>query len=64
MIRQILDNRPGPPRDIVIANAAAALWTAGRDPSPKKCAQIAADTLSTGAARELLARLIERTQVR
>ena len=36
MIREILDNRPGPPRNIVIANAAAALWTASRDQSLTK----------------------------
>jgi anthranilate phosphoribosyltransferase len=62
MIRGVLDNRPGPPRDIVIANAAAALWTARRDPSPRKSAQIAANAIASGAARELLDRLIERTQ--
>jgi anthranilate phosphoribosyltransferase len=62
MIRDILDNRPGPPRDIVVANAAAALWTAGRDPSPKTCAQLAAETIASGAARELLARLVELTR--
>jgi anthranilate phosphoribosyltransferase len=63
IIRDILDNRPGPPRDIVIANAAAALWTAGRDPSLLKCAQLAAETLASGAARELLARLIGKTHI-
>jgi anthranilate phosphoribosyltransferase len=62
MIRGILDNHSGPPRDIVIANAAAALWTAGRVPSPKKCAQLAAETISSGAARDLLARLVKKTQ--
>jgi anthranilate phosphoribosyltransferase len=64
IIRDVLDNRPGPPRDIVIANAAAALWTAGRDPSPRKCAQLAAETIATGDARKLLHRLIERTQAK
>ncbi|MGD0516691.1 MAG: anthranilate phosphoribosyltransferase [Thermoguttaceae bacterium] len=62
IIRDILDNRPGPPRDIVIANAAAALWTAGRDTSLLKCAQLAAETITSGAARELLARLVEQTR--
>ncbi|MGA2059325.1 MAG: anthranilate phosphoribosyltransferase [Thermoguttaceae bacterium] len=62
MIREILDNRPGPARDIVIANAAAALWTAGRDLSPQKCAQLVAETIATGAARELLVHLVQRTQ--
>jgi anthranilate phosphoribosyltransferase len=63
LILEIFDNRPGPPRDIVIANAAAALWTAGRDPSPQKCAQLAAETLSNGVARNLLERLVKQTQI-
>jgi len=62
MIREILDNRPGPARDIVVANAAAALWTAGRDSSLLKCAKLAAEAIATGAARDLLARLARRTQ--
>jgi anthranilate phosphoribosyltransferase len=62
MIRQILDNRPGPPRDIVVANSAAALWTAGRDLSLQKCAQHAAAAIFNGNARALLARLVEKTQ--
>jgi anthranilate phosphoribosyltransferase len=62
MIREVLDNRSGPPRDIVIANAAAALWTVGCDPSLLKCAQLAAGTISSGVARELLAQLVQRTQ--
>ena len=61
VIAGILDGRRGPPRDIVVANAAAALWTIGRDPSPKQCAERAADAIDTGAARELLAKLVERT---
>jgi anthranilate phosphoribosyltransferase len=61
MISEILAGRRGPPRDIVIANAAAALWTIGRAPSPKQCAQEAAEAIDSGAARDLLARLVERT---
>ena len=59
MIRGILRGRPGPPRDIVVANAAAALWTAGRDESLAACARLAADAVDTGATQELLARLVE-----
>jgi anthranilate phosphoribosyltransferase len=62
IIRDVLANRPGPPRDIVIANAAAALWTVGHGPSLRKCAQIAAETIGSGAARRLLDSLVERTQ--
>jgi len=61
VIRGILDDRPGPPRDIVVANAAAALWTAGLVATPAEGAQAAGEAISSGAARELLARLAERT---
>jgi anthranilate phosphoribosyltransferase len=61
LISEILAGRRGPPRDIVVANAAAALWTVGRAPSPKQCAQEAAEAIDSGAARDLLARLVERT---
>jgi anthranilate phosphoribosyltransferase len=61
MILGILAGRRGPPRDIVVANAAAALWTIGRAPTPKQCAALAADALDSGAARDLLAKLVERT---
>lgn len=61
MIQGILAGRRGAPRDIVVANAAAALWTVGRSPSPKRCAEEAAEAIDSGAARDLLARLVERT---
>ncbi len=59
LIRDILAGVSGPPRDIVVLNAAAALWTAGRDESPSRCAQIAAEAIDSGAARDLLAKLAE-----
>lgn len=61
IIRHILAGRPGPPRDIVLANAAAALWTAGNHPSLDKCRQLAAEAIDSGAARDLLDRLVKRT---
>lgn len=61
LIREILDGHPGPPRDIVVANAAAALWTAGRAESLLDCTQAAAEAIDSGAARALLIRLAERT---
>ena len=61
MISDIMAGRPGPPRDIVVANAAAALWTAGRDPSLGECARLAAEAIDGGAAAELLGRLVELT---
>ena len=61
LIRDIFDGQTGPPRDIVVANAAAALWTAGRDDALHECARLAAEAIDSGAARELLARLAQRT---
>ncbi|MEE8452138.1 MAG: anthranilate phosphoribosyltransferase [Thermoguttaceae bacterium] len=61
IIREVLDGQTGPGRDIVVANAAAALWTVGRDASLEKCAKQAAAAIDDGAARELLARLAERS---
>ncbi len=61
MIREILDGKVGPPRDIVVLNAAAALWTAGRNESPKACAHLAAEAIDSGAAKDLLSRLAEQS---
>lgn len=59
MIRGILDGKPGPPRDIVIANAAAALWLGEAAPTLSFAAGKAASAIDTGAARLLLSRLAE-----
>ena len=61
LIREILAGRPGPPRNIVVANAAAALWLAARDASLIACARLAAEAIDSGAARTILARLVEIT---
>jgi anthranilate phosphoribosyltransferase len=60
-IREILAGRPSPASDIVALNAAAALWTAGKYPDPKHCAQAAKEAINSGAAAELLSQLAERT---
>jgi anthranilate phosphoribosyltransferase len=54
IIRRVLDGELGPARDIVVLNAAAALWTAGVDGSPRQCALHAARAIDRGAAQELL----------
>lgn len=58
----LLANRPGPCTDIVVANAAAALWLAGRGATVSACVPLAVEALASGAAAELLARLVERTR--
>lgn len=60
-IRGILAGQSGPARDIVVANAAAALWTAGKAPTPAAGAALAAESIDSSAASELLARLVARS---
>lgn len=62
LIRRVLGGESGVARDIVVANAAAALWAAGKGPSVLQCARLAETVLDNGAASALLARLAERTQ--
>jgi anthranilate phosphoribosyltransferase len=54
LIRQILAGERGPPRDVVVLNAAAALWIAGIDSSPRRCAESAAAAIDNGQATRLL----------
>jgi anthranilate phosphoribosyltransferase len=61
MIRQILAGQPGPPRDIVVLNAAAGLIAAGRAEGPKLAADLAAQAIDTGAAKNLLESLAKRS---
>lgn len=61
MIRALLAGTPGPPRDIVILNAAAALLAAGKATAPKEAAALAAATIDSGAANDLLNRLAQRS---
>jgi anthranilate phosphoribosyltransferase len=61
VIRDILAGTPGPPRDIVVANAAAALWTVVRAESLVQCAKLAAEAIDSGAASGLLAKLVKQT---
>jgi anthranilate phosphoribosyltransferase len=58
IIRRVLAGERGPCRDVVVLNAAAALWTAGADASPVACAQRAAEAIDSGRARELLSRWV------
>jgi anthranilate phosphoribosyltransferase len=61
LVREVLAGRPGVARDIVLMNAAAALWVAGRAATLPSGVEQAAAAIDSGAARELLARLVERT---
>jgi anthranilate phosphoribosyltransferase len=57
--REVLAGAPGPRRDVVILNAAAALVVAGRAASLRDGAEQAAAAVDDGRARALLDRLKE-----
>ena len=62
-IRTVLQGREGPATDVVVANAAAALWLAGRGPTVGACVPLASEAIQSGAAAGLLAQLADRTTV-
>lgn len=59
MLLSVLDNQPGPARDIVLLNAGAAIYVAGKADSWTQGVEIARDTLASGSAREKMQALIE-----
>ncbi|RGP40634.1 Anthranilate phosphoribosyltransferase [Altererythrobacter insulae] len=58
----LLDGTPGPYRDAVMLNAAATLIVAGKTDDWGTGAEMAAETLDSGAAKDLLAKWIELAQ--
>ena len=58
-IRGVLDNEPGPARDIVALNAGAAIYAAGRADNLEDGFDAAMQSIHSGAAAERLARLVE-----
>jgi anthranilate phosphoribosyltransferase len=61
IIRQILEGRAGPPRQIVEANAAAALWVAGAAASLRDGVAVARQAIDSGRAWKLLSDLAHLT---
>jgi anthranilate phosphoribosyltransferase len=61
-IRDIFGGKVGPPRDIVIANAAAALVAANVAANFLEGARLATAALNSGAAKEKLGALVDFTQ--
>jgi anthranilate phosphoribosyltransferase len=61
IVRGVLEGEPGPRRDIVIANSAAALLVAQRAPDLRSAVAAASESIDSGAARRKLERLIEFT---
>ncbi|HFD80960.1 MAG TPA: anthranilate phosphoribosyltransferase [Gammaproteobacteria bacterium] len=59
MIRRVLDDVPGPARDIVVLNAGAAIYAAGLADSLAAGVEAAAAAIASGAARQKLEQLVE-----
>ncbi len=62
VIRGVLDNRPGPARDIVALNAGAAIYTAGLADDLKAGVDKAMQAIADGAAAQVLERLARFSQ--
>jgi len=62
MVRQVLDNQPGPWTDIVVLNAGAAIYAAGVADSLQAGVMRAREAIASGRAREKLAELVRVTQ--
>lgn len=58
ILREVLGGARGPRRDLVLVNAAAALWIAGVSPDLAAGLDAARASIDTGAARERLAALV------
>lgn len=61
-IRGVLEDKPGPARDIVVLNAGAAIYTAGIAPDLKTGINMADEAIASGEARNRLDRLVVLTQ--
>ena len=62
VIRQVLDNTPGPAADIVALNAGAALYVSGVAQTLAAGVKLAQEAIASGAAREKFAAFIAMTK--
>ena len=62
ILRQVLDGKPGPRRDVVLLNAAAAVLAAGRADDWPQALTVARDSLDSDRARQVLVRLVEASR--
>jgi anthranilate phosphoribosyltransferase len=62
LIHDVLDGAEGPTRSVVLLNAGAALFIAGRAPSVKEGIARAAEAIDSGRARGVLERLVEASR--
>ena len=62
LVRAVLNNEPGPARDIVALNAGAAIYVAGVTQSHQAGVDKALEVIASGAARERLEKLVAVTR--
>ena len=58
IVRRVLDGHGGPPRDVVLLNAGAALFVAGRAESVGSGIRLAGEAIDSGAARSTLDQMV------
>ena len=61
LIRRVLAGEKGPPRDMVVLNAAAAIWIASPNLTLPAAATKASEAIDSGGAAELLAKFAKMT---
>jgi anthranilate phosphoribosyltransferase len=61
-VRAVLDGEPGPGRDLVTLNAGAAIYVGGRAPGLGEGVAAARQAIDSGAAKQVLGRLVETTR--
>jgi anthranilate phosphoribosyltransferase len=61
IILEVLDGKKGAPRNAVILNAAAAIYVGGKAPTLREAADVAVESVHSGAARDALERLRSAT---
>jgi anthranilate phosphoribosyltransferase len=62
LVRQILEGKKGPQRDVVVLNAAAAVIAGGRAEDWRQARKVAEESIDGGGAGRVLDRLISRSQ--
>ncbi len=62
IVRQVLDNAPGPRRDVVALNAGAAIYAAGKAPGIGDGVKLALEAIASGAAAKKLERLVQASK--
>jgi anthranilate phosphoribosyltransferase len=62
VVRSVLEGEPGPPRDVSLLNAGAAIYVAGGATDLQQGVAKAIEAIDSGAARDELGRLIARSR--